>query len=115
MPHPLRVLIVDDDPSTSLILTHFLQARQVQVQSTTDPREAAQMLRKNTYDFLISDLIMPEVSGIELLIWCRKHVPQTRVLLMTGFPSEELEHMALQMGALRFWPNRSTPLCWRAN
>ncbi|MGV3524956.1 MAG: response regulator [Candidatus Sericytochromatia bacterium] len=109
MSHPLRVLIVDDDPTTSLILAHFLQARQVQVQTTTDPRAAAQLLRENSYDFLISDLIMPEVSGIELLIWCRQHVPQTRVLLMTGFPSEELEHMALEMGAVQFFAKPVNP------
>jgi DNA-binding response OmpR family regulator len=97
-----RILVVDDDTPLAFMLTKFLVQNGLQADYTTSPKEAARLLLEHRYDFLLSDMMMPEISGLELMVWTRKHVPHTRILLMTAAPNDELKTLSMKLGAEMF-------------
>jgi CheY-like chemotaxis protein len=99
-----RVLVVDDDSALAFMTTKFLIAEGMQVDYTIHPKEAAQMLRQSRYHFLLTDMMMPEVTGVELMVWARKHAPHTHTWIMTAAPMEDIRNLALSLGAQMFLP-----------
>jgi CheY-like chemotaxis protein len=62
-----RILLVDDDPRNVENLAHFLRSQGYDVNESCDGSEAAKMLENKAFDLVISDVIMPGVSGLQLL------------------------------------------------
>jgi CheY-like chemotaxis protein len=83
--HPL-ILCVDDDPRTLDILTKILARLPVRQAATQDPRAAVEMAGRLQPDLLILDLLMPELSGWEVLELIRRapHQPGLRVLIISA-------------------------------
>jgi twitching motility two-component system response regulator PilH len=65
-----KTLVVEDSPPNRMILCHLLQKMGFEVYDTADGKEALQWLKHNTPDLIMSDLMMPNMGGVELL----KHV-----------------------------------------
>ena len=78
------VFVVDDEPiiasTVALILGHYGMS----AQSFTQPLLALQAARSNAPDLLISDVVMPEMSGIELANRVKEQCPDCKVLLISG-------------------------------
>ena len=81
---PFRVLVVDDDPAICLLLTTKLDLSGYISQSCSSGEEALQILSKEAFDAIISDLNMPGISGMELLEATRHLALQTAFLMATG-------------------------------
>jgi DNA-binding NtrC family response regulator len=64
--------------------------------------EAFKLIEAQTYDILLSDIIMPRISGVEFLDQFRKTCPDTPVIMMTGEPTVETAVLALQRGAFDY-------------
>lgn len=94
-----KILIVDDEPSIRITLRAFLQNDGHTVDVAEDVDGALQLLRQNPYDVVVSDIIMPRVSGIALLQELRKTAPTVQVLIMTGQPNIETAVEAVRAGA----------------
>ena len=82
-----RILLVDDDLRSLQNLGHFLRSQGYDVNESCDGSEAATMLENEAFDLVISDVIMPGVSGLHLLDRIRSLAPKIPVLFMTGFGS----------------------------
>ena len=82
-----RILLVDDDLRSLQNLGHFLRSQGYDVNESCDGNEAATMLENEAFDLVISDVIMPGVSGLHLLDRIRSLAPKIPVLFMTGFGS----------------------------
>src|SRR3990172_8962922 len=78
-----RVLIVDDD-ELSGVFARALTAVDYLVQSARDGREAARLLETESFDVVVTDISMPEMSGVELLQIVRQHDLDVPVVLVTG-------------------------------
>ncbi|MDP2273639.1 MAG: HD domain-containing phosphohydrolase [Archangium sp.] len=76
-----RFLVVDDDPSITEALTKVVKSMGFEVISHTDPREAA---RETAFDLIITDFMMPHMSGVELLNALRATRPEAVRLLITA-------------------------------
>lgn len=77
----LRILVVDDDPDTSDLITVILQRHGAQVRAAASVQEAQGILRTWLPDILVSDLAMPEQTGYDLLHWLGDHSdPALRVM-----------------------------------
>jgi CheY-like chemotaxis protein len=69
--------------------------------------EALSVLKEQKFDVVLTDLLMPEMDGLELVESIRVNYPQMPVILMTAFGSEEIAISALQKGAASYIPKRT--------
>ena len=72
MPEGRRLLLVDDDASTHIALTALLKSEGYQVDVCSSAAAALEHLRTHTYEFLVTDLVMGGMSGLELIEAARR-------------------------------------------
>jgi len=94
-----KVLVADDEESLRGIVKEILTDSGYDVDDACDGKEAMELVRKNSYDVVISDIRMPEVSGIELLEMIKKFNPKIEVIMMTSHASVETAIKAIRLGA----------------
>jgi CheY-like chemotaxis protein len=81
----LRVLVVDDDCDSALIMDHILGARGgMDVTYVLDPEEALTLSEGQPWDVVVTDVVMPGMSGIELMARLRKRWPTLPVITVTS-------------------------------
>jgi two-component system, OmpR family, response regulator len=85
----LSILIVDDDQDVREYLQDFLQSEGYSVECTGDPTTALSRVREDAFHLLILDLMMPKLSGLEVLAQVRAIDSDIAVIVLTGFPSLE--------------------------
>jgi CheY-like chemotaxis protein len=81
---PLSILIVDDEESIRLLVQHWLAAAGHTVVSAGDGKEARDAVRRQQFDLVITDVLMPDVDGLDLIGELKKAQPATRVLAISG-------------------------------
>jgi DNA-binding NtrC family response regulator len=93
-----NILVVDDEPKMTSLVCGQLEDAGHKVTTTTKPAEALALLDKHAYDVVITDLSMPEISGMDLL---EKAITKegTSVLIMTAFGTVESAVEAMKKGA----------------
>jgi EAL domain-containing protein (putative c-di-GMP-specific phosphodiesterase class I) len=96
------VLIVDDDPIVGRSLKRVLELGAHEVTVATSGGEAADALMKRTFDVVLSDIHMPEMSGIDLLSLVRAYDLDVPVVLMSGAPSLDTAIEAVRLGAMEY-------------
>jgi putative nucleotidyltransferase with HDIG domain len=94
-----RILVVDDEKSIRLTLCEFLKNAGYEAEAAGDAVIASSMLEEKPYDVVVTDIIMPRVSGIDLLAAIRKISPSIQVIIMTGEPTVDTAVRAVQSGA----------------
>ena len=94
-----RVLIVDDEKSMRITLSEFLKKEDYEADTASDAQTALQMLSQTEYDIVVTDIIMPRTSGIELLEKIRESSSTVQIVIMTGEPTVETAVKAVQSGA----------------
>jgi DNA-binding NtrC family response regulator len=99
-----KVLVVDDDRSLADNLVAFLSKLGYGAEAAYGGEEALEAFRKDAYDLVITDLMMPGVDGMELLKAMRTIAPKTIVLVITGHGSIESAVEAIRKGAFDFIP-----------
>src|SRR5205814_8504176 len=93
------LLVVDDEPSNLESLERIFAREGLSVVTAPDGKEGLELLRKRRIDVLLTDLMMPGVSGVDLLKAARQVSPETEVVLMTGYGTVETPVEALREGA----------------
>jgi len=101
------ILLVDDEPDILEFLEQYLQDMGMDVSTTTSAQDALQQLRKKSFDMVISDIRMPEMSGVELLKETKKLTPDIIFILITAHASLETAIDAQQHGAYGYLTSRS--------
>jgi two-component system cell cycle sensor histidine kinase/response regulator CckA len=81
----LRILVVDDEMPVRETLAEMLVAVQHKVELAASGQEALQKLRQHTFDFVFTDLAMPEMDGWETARSIRKGWPEVKIVLVTGY------------------------------
>lgn len=94
-----KVLVVDDEDSLRGIVKEILTDSGYEVDDAADGKQAIEMVRKNAYDVVISDIRMPEVSGIDLLEQVKQFNPAIEMIMMTSHASVETAIKAIRLGA----------------
>jgi DNA-binding NtrC family response regulator len=82
-----RVFVVDDEPIIGFTLATILESSGYTARSFSDPLDALRAAEVNCPDYLISDVMMPTLNGIDLGIQFKAIYPQVRVLLFSGAAS----------------------------
>jgi putative two-component system response regulator len=94
-----KVLVVDDDPNLTDLLVDTLVAIGYEAFAAESAKSALEVLRKEQIDLVISDINMPDMSGIELLEEIKKANHQLPVMLITGIGSNSIKNRAYSSGA----------------
>jgi diguanylate cyclase (GGDEF)-like protein len=84
-PDKARILLVDDDPLILELLDISVQSFGFECMTAGNGREAIEIMAKQSFALVITDMMMPEVTGMELLAHIKKYYPQTSVVIVTGY------------------------------
>jgi DNA-binding NtrC family response regulator len=99
MPYRFRILVVDDEPAQRELVAGFLKKQAFEVSSAERGAKAVELFRQDSFDLVLTDQKMPNMSGLDLLQAVRAINPETPVILMTAFGSIEAAVSAIQGGA----------------
>jgi len=94
-----RVLVVDDDADMSAMLARHLQGKDMSVEAATGGRAALAALAAASFDVVVTDLVMDDVGGLDVLAAAGRCEPAPRVILMTAFGTLETAIEAMRRGA----------------
>jgi DNA-binding NtrC family response regulator len=97
-----RVLIIDDEPSVGSLLMRTLASADLEVESYVDPEQGLTRLRERAFDFVVTDLRMPEIDGLEVLRRAKAIRPSCEVILITAHATVATAREALKRGALDY-------------
>ena len=87
----IRILLAEDDTAMRTYLARSLEQAGYDVDAVDCGTEAVPLLESQDYDLLLSDIVMPEMDGIELAQRCAEISPNTRVMFITGFAAVTLK------------------------
>src|SRR5215510_5672891 len=105
-----RILVVDDDPGIRASLGVLLQSWGFEALQASDAAEATRLVERHDPDIVITDLVMPETSGLDLLRKLKAGDPHRPVLLITAQGSIDVAVEAMKQGARDFLTKPLTDL-----
>src|SRR5665647_1725480 len=103
------ILIVDDEPAILELVKDILSPAEYLVNTATNGKEALAAIQAHPYDLVLTDMIMPQMGGMELVQYLRLHHPETLVIVFTGFASYQDAVDAVKLGAFDYLPKPLQP------
>jgi DNA-binding response OmpR family regulator len=99
-----KVLIVDDEETLTWSMAKSLSKDRdkYEVIIANNGKEAINILKKNKVDLVISDIRMPDINGLDLLVKIRKEYPEIKVIIMTAYGSSEVQKEANRRGSIYY-------------
>ena len=102
MPRKAHLLLVDDDPNTLASLSRAFRLAGHEATVCDNAARAVELLRTESFDLILSDVVMPGRSGLELLEDLKKARVKTPIVLISGQANIEMAVKATKLGALDF-------------
>jgi len=97
-----QILLIDDEPESCKALSLLLGQPDYQVETCYSGEQALEIIKTRPFDLIISDLVLPGISGIDVLKQVKEDSPDTCVILITGKASTETAVEAMREGALDY-------------
>lgn len=97
-----KILVVDDENLVRNFLTETLKRMQFEVYSAENGMNALKLLKEHTFDLVITDMRMPDLTGIDVLKKVKELSPNTLVIVITAFGSIENAVEAMRLGAFNY-------------
>jgi len=97
-----RVLVVDDEPEIREIITAHIEYLGYEADRADNGRDGFAMLQQNNYDVIISDLMMPELTGMQLLEKVKSYGLDIPFVFLSAFSNSDLSLKALNLGAFDY-------------
>lgn len=94
-----RVLVLDDEFVVRQLMVEILERAGYAVEAAARPLRALERLAQGAFDVLVTDLVMPELSGLDVLQRVREAAPGLPVVLVTGQGTDENLARAVELGA----------------
>jgi DNA-binding NtrC family response regulator len=93
------ILVLDDVLDAVNLIKRILERKGYQVITFTEEEGAIDFVEKNRVDLAILDIKLKKMSGVEVLEEIKKRSPDTRVMMLTGYPTIETARECLKLGA----------------
>ncbi|MEW5805876.1 MAG: response regulator, partial [Acidobacteriota bacterium] len=97
-----KILVVDDDRLLRTMVREILSRRGHSVEEAENAHKALALLQKENFPIIILDIMMPEITGIELMEEIRKIDPNVLIIIITAYATMDLAIDALKKGAYDF-------------
>lgn len=97
-----KILIVDDELLVRNFLAETLRRKNLDVATAENGQKAISMIKENSYDLVITDMKMPDLTGIDVLKKTKELSPNTIVVVITAFGSIENAVEAMRLGAFNY-------------
>jgi len=97
-----KALVIDDDVSTLELMRFQLSAEGFEVLTAENGKKAISCVNENQFDIILTDLNLPDISGIEIVRQIKEILPETEIIMITGFGSTEKAIEATKAGAFYF-------------
>jgi len=94
-----RIMVVDDEENIREVLSNYLETLGYEVITASDGQNALEKFEAGAFDLIVSDLLMPNIDGLELLRKVREKDRDVVFLMITGYPSIETAVEAIKKGA----------------
>ncbi len=105
----IKILVVDDERVVIRSVEMVLKAEGYDIEGASSGKDAILKMEQNNYNLVLTDLNMPEMDGITLIRWLRQQKPETGIVILTGYPSQETIKEALELGIIDYVPKPFTP------
>lgn len=99
-----HILIVDDELSMRELLEYMLNREGYRATCAENGRQAVALVEKNSYDLMLCDMRLGDLSGLDVLRACKKHHPGTVVIMISAYASTETAVEAMNQGAFDYVP-----------
>ncbi len=104
-----KIMVVDDEKQICQNVEKILSKNDYEVIRATSAKEALEKMAKDSFSLLISDIVMPEMNGLEFLKLVKKEWPLTKAIMMTAYASTDTAVKAIRLGALDYLSKPFTP------
>jgi len=98
----IRVLVIDDEPRLCRFLCDSLWLMGCAVKSAGTGEEGVELMKKEEFDVVICDILMPGYGGIWTLEWIKNRCPLTEVVMITGYANTESAEVCQSLGAFSY-------------
>jgi DNA-binding NtrC family response regulator len=102
--HVRRILIVEDEKSLAYLLAQSFLAEPADYEVVTagTAEEALELVADRPFGVVLADMVLPKMSGLELLERVRLMQPETRVIIMSAYGTDEVRERAAALGAFDY-------------
>jgi len=104
-----KILILDDEQVILDTCRDILEGSDLEVITTTSVEECFHIANTGNIDLFVTDIMMPELNGVEVVTHLRKHNPRLTVVVITGYPSMDTARKFMRLGAYDYIPKPFTP------
>ncbi len=104
-----NIMVVDDEVGICKNVEKILKKSNYKVTHAVSAKDAIEKMKKASFSLMISDIVMPEMNGLELLKTVKKQWPHTKAVMMTAYASTDTAVKAIRTGALDYIPKPFTP------
>ncbi len=106
-----HILVVDDEQSICELLEITFRKEGHRVEVARNGETAKRLLKSQIFDIVISDIRMPDTTGVELLQFCKELSPSSYFLLITGVPTIETAIAAINSSKTTIWSTSCAVPC----
>jgi len=97
-----KILIIDDEPDIRDLYKSFLEGEEYEIFEAEDGQEAFKLAEQEKFDLYVTDILMPEMNGVEFMKVLKMIDPDAIVIIITGYDDMQYTRQALEYGAFRF-------------
>ncbi len=109
MPSKAKILVIDDEKIVLKSCDRILSAEGYEVQTVLTGSTGLQKLQEESFDIVLTDLMMPEISGMEILERIMESYPDIIIIMITGYSTVQTAVEAMKLGAYDYIPKPFTP------
>lgn len=95
----MNILFLEDEPTIREVLTEYMKMQNYRVFCAMDGEEALELLEKRQFDMAVLDIMVPKVSGLEVLRYIKEHIPDMATIMLTALDDERTQVQAFNLYA----------------
>lgn len=95
----MRILFLEDEPTIREVLTEYMKMQKYDVSCAKDGEEALALIKEQMFDLAVLDIMVPKVSGLEVLAYIKKHKPMMATIMLTALDDEKTQVQAFNLYA----------------
>lgn len=95
----MKILFLEDEPTIREVLTEYMKMQGYRVTGVSDGEEALRLLKSETFDMAVLDIMVPGISGLEVLSFIKEKKPEMATIMLTALDDEKTQVQAFNLYA----------------